>query len=298
MQLTVLGSSSAIPTKERNHSAFLLEYEGNTLLFDCGEGTQRQMVIAGIPVPKIDKIFISHWHGDHVLGLAGIIQTCTMSNRVKELEIYGPKGSKERFEHLKKAFSMDINYPIKVIEVSNGTIFENKDYEISVFPIGHGAVPSRSYSFKQKDKLKINLNYVKKFGLVKHRILGELQRGHDIVFEGDKIKAKDATIKVEGKKIVYIGDGRVDSKMKTFAKDADLIISEATYTEEHKSDAVKNNHMTAKEISEFAHKSNAKMLLLTHFSRKLQTLKEVSDEAKSVFKGELILAKDFMKIKL
>ena len=109
IELIFLGTSSMVPTKERNHTSILISFKGNNILVDCGEGTQRQLKIAGISIAKINKILITHWHGDHVLGLPGLIQTLATSEEEKVLEIYGPKGTKERFKYMFKAFEFDHN---------------------------------------------------------------------------------------------------------------------------------------------------------------------------------------------
>lgn len=300
IEITFLGTSSAVPTKKRNHPAVLIRHEGDYLLFDCGEGTQRQFNIAGISPMKVKSIFITHWHGDHVLGLPGIIQSFSFEDRGKELNIFGPEKTKERFYHILKAFPFQLKFKINVIEINTEKIKEIVDtpnYKIFAVNTKHGNIHTLAYSLVEKDRRKIDLNYTKKFGLVKNRVLGKLQKGEDIVWKGKKIKAKDATIIVKGKKITYIGDSEPTDNIRKLAEDSDILISEAMFIEEYKEKAEEWSHMTAKEISQIAKKAKVKKLILTHFSRRFEDEKPILKEAIKHFKNTVI-ANDFVKVVL
>jgi len=138
MQLTFLGTSSMVPTKERNQIAVFLSYGAEGILFDCGEGTQRQFKIAGISLTKVTKILISHWHGDHVLGLPGLMQTLSSLDYTGKLEIYGPFGTKKRMESMFEAFVFDKKLDFAVKEVKSGVFFENGDFRLEAHPLEHG----------------------------------------------------------------------------------------------------------------------------------------------------------------
>ncbi|MBN2112208.1 MBL fold metallo-hydrolase, partial [Candidatus Woesearchaeota archaeon] len=138
MEIVFLGTSCMVPTKERNHSAFFLSYKAEGILFDCGEGTQRQLKIAGIKPQKVTKILLTHWHGDHVLGLPGLIQTLGASEYSKTLEIYGPKGTSKHIKAMFEAFVFDKPFEMKVKEVAGGKFFENADFILEAKPLKHG----------------------------------------------------------------------------------------------------------------------------------------------------------------
>src|SRR3989338_11661443 len=137
MQLTFLGTSSMVPTKERNQIAVFLSYGSEGILLDCGEGTQRQFKIAGISLTKVTKILLSHWHGDHVLGLPGLLQTIGSEDYNGTLEIYGPKGTKKFFDNMVKSFYYDRKIELKIEEVKNGKFFENGDFYIEAMEMEH-----------------------------------------------------------------------------------------------------------------------------------------------------------------
>ena len=197
MQIIFLGTSCAKPTKERNHTSIFLNYDNEGILLDCGEGTQRQLTIAGIKPTKINKILISHWHGDHVLGLPGLIQTLGLSEYGKTLKIYIPKGTKKYFDNMinSTVFDSKINY--EVIEVS-GKFYNGSKYSLESKKLEHG-LPTLGYRFVEKNKRKIKINNIQKLGIPEGPLLGELQEGNDIIWKGKKVKSKDVTSLVKGK---------------------------------------------------------------------------------------------------
>ncbi len=299
MELTILGSSSMVPTKERNVSSVHLEYRGEGILFDCGEGTQRQMNIAGINRNKVKKILITHWHGDHVSGIIGLIQTMGNSDNPGGLKIIGPKETKKRMGHMRESCIFDSRTDVVVEEVRTDekiVVEECEDYLIEAAPLEHSA-PTVGYSFKEKDKLKIDLEKAKEFGLKEGPRLGRLQNGETITFKGEKIRPEDVTTTKEGRKVSYITDTRPCLGAKQLAEDSDLIITDSTYLEELKERAVEHSHMTAEEAATIASTSNAKKLILTHFSKRYTRVDKLVEEARKVFPNTEA-AHDFKKIKL
>ena len=242
MKITFLGTGAMLPTKERNPNAILISYNSEGILIDCAEGTQKQLRLAGISPTKVTKLLITHWHGDHVLGIPGLIQSLGANNYTKKLEIYGPKGSKNFFKNMMSGlvFKSRINY--ELYEIDEGKFFENRDFYLECNEVRH-SIDCLSYSFIEKDKLKINIDYTKKFGLIQHPLLGELQKGKDIVYNGKKIKVKDATIIKKGKKICFILDTYYDKNLIKIAKDSDLLISESTWLEKDK--LIDKEHLSA-----------------------------------------------------
>ncbi|MBI1934954.1 ribonuclease Z [Candidatus Woesearchaeota archaeon] len=296
MQLTFLGTSSMVPTKERNQTAVFLSYGSEGILFDCGEGTQRQLKIAGISLTKVTKVLISHWHGDHVLGLPGLMQTLSSTEYEKTLEIYGPTGTKKRMEKMFEAFVFDKRLNFKVIEVKSGKFFENNDFEIESYPLEHG-IETLGFRFVEKPKRRIDIKKIKKFGIPEGPLLGELQRDNSITHNGKKINPDDVTYIEEGKIIAYVTDTLLCDGCYKAAQDSDVLIAEATYSSKLTDKSEEYGHMTAKQAGQLANKANAKQLVLMHFSARYKNTQEIEEDARNVF-DNVICAKDFMKIEL
>ena len=285
-----------VPTKERNHPGILVRDKNQGILLDCGENIQRQLKIAGIKCTKITKIFITHWHGDHVLGLPGLLNSMSRSDYSGKLEIYGPKGTKKFYEYMNKAFESTVNIEIKIIEIENGIAYEDEKLKIEVLPLEHG-VPTIGIRIEEKDRLRINKAKAKKIGLSEGPLMGKLQQRKNIMLNGKKISYKEVTYKVEGIKIAYISDTVFCKNTIKIAKNADLLIAESTYESSLEERAEEYKHLTAQQAATVASKSNVKKLVLTHFSQRYKDVNVILDDAKQVF-DNTILAKDFMNIKL
>jgi ribonuclease Z len=296
MKLTILGTASAFPTKERAHSAMLLDIGPESILFDAGESVQRQIQIIGAKPFKISKIFITHWHGDHVLGLGGLLQSFGMLKRKIPVEIYGPKGTFERFQHLRKALELRIGFPIKIIEVPLKTIrvISTEKYEIWAAKAKHD-IDCLAFSYIEKPKRRVDIKYLKKFGLTNNPIIGKLAEGKDITWKNKKISASKATYLQKGKKLVYIIDSAYTEELVKFSKDADLLVCESTFTSDLKAEAKEYGHMTAADAAMLAKKAKVKQLVITHFSQRYKTSDDLLREAKKIF-ANTIAAKDFMQL--
>ncbi|MBI4154053.1 ribonuclease Z [Candidatus Woesearchaeota archaeon] len=291
-----LGTSSMVPTKARNHAGVLLIYQDETILFDCGEGTQRQFRIAGISPTKITKICITHWHGDHVLGLPGLLNTLSANNYNKTLQIYGPRGTKDYLKKTVETFASKAEIEIKAHEIGEGIFAEHKAFTLEAFPVKHSA-PCLAFTFKEKDKRKIDIAVLKKYGLSNNPVIKQLQEGKDITWDGKKISAEEATSTITGKKITYITDTLYFDQLADFAKHADILISEATYDDTLLEKAVQHRHMTSTQAATIAKKAEAKKLVLTHFSQRYKKVDKLLQQAKKTFpKAEA--AKDFLKLEI
>lgn len=300
MKAVILGSSCMFPTKERSQPAVLLINNGDYLLFDAGEGVQRQLRIKKVSPMKINDIFLTHWHGDHSLGIPGLIQSMSGNKRIKELRIHGPEGTKERLDHLLKSFDFMLTFPIKINEIRVSTkpkrVARINDLTVNAIKVKHKTA-CIAFNVVQDSKRKINLKFTKKYGLTKHPLLGKLQKGRDITYNDKLIKAEDATIIVKGKKFSYVTDTGLFDKLISFVKDSDLLICEATYASDMKNKAKEHSHLTSVETAMLAKKAGVKKLVITHFSQRYKSVKPILDEAKKVFK-DTIAAKDFMEIKV
>lgn len=296
MQIIFLGTSSMIPTKERNQNSVFIGYKDEGILIDCGEGTQRQLKIAGIKLTKITKILISHWHGDHILGIPGLIQSMASSDYEKTLEIYGPKNTSEFIENMFKVFIFDKKIKLKVKEISQGIFFASENYFLECLPLEHG-ITTLGYSFVEKDKRRIDMEKAKKLGLKEGPLIGKLKDGREVVIKGTKIKSSNVSSILKGKKITIINDTSPCKNSELLAKNADLLVCESTYGSKLESKSEEYRHMTAKQAAELANAANAKKLVLTHFSARYKNTLELEEEARTYF-DNTICAEDFMKISL
>jgi len=296
MEILFLGTSSMVPTKDRNQSGILISYKNDRILVDCGEGIQRQLKIVGVSLVKITKILISHSHGDHVLGLPGLIQSMSAVGYGKTLQIYGPVGTKTFMKKMFEVFVFDRKINIEVIEVKKGNFFENRDIILRAEPLDHN-VETLGYSLTEKDKRRINLKYIKKMKIPVGPLLGKLQEGKSIVWKGKKINVDKATFVVKGKKTVIINDTVPCKGANILAKDSDLLICESTYASDLEAKGKKYKHMTAKQAAELAKSSKTKKLVLTHFSARYRNVRELEKDAKTSFRN-VLAANDFLKIKL
>lgn len=299
MEITILGTSEATPTPKRSQIAMLLTYKDENILIDCGEGTQRQFKIAKLNPLKITRILITHWHGDHVLGLPGLLQTLALNNYSKTLKVYGPKGTKKFLNLLLKTFVFKEKIKTEIHEINEeGRFIETKDFYIEAFKMKH-FTPCLAYKFVEKDKRKIKIDFIKKIGLKPSPLLGKLQQGKTISFKNRKISPKEATYLQKGKKIAFIIDTLYNENCIKVARDADLLISEATFLEaEHYDKARERGHLTAKQAATIAKKAKAKRMLLTHISQRYaKNPKVILEEARKIFRNSE-LAEDFMRISL
>jgi len=289
MKLTFLGTSDWIPTAKRNHTAILLTHDGENILVDCGEGTQRQFRKAGISPTKITRLLITHWHGDHVLGIPGLLQSLALQGYNKTLHIYGPKGTKKFIEEVQKVFVFqEHRIPLKVEEVS-GRFFEGKDFYLEAKPMTHGT-PCNAYCFVKKGQIRIDKKKLKKYHIPSGPILSNLKQGKSIIYNGKKYSAKDLTYNEKGTKISFVFDTSLNINIIPFVKDSDLLISESTFIDEIREKAKEHKHLTAKQAAEIAKKSESKKLILIHIGQRYERdLNVVLNEAKKVFKNSALV---------
>ncbi|MBI4155364.1 ribonuclease Z [Candidatus Woesearchaeota archaeon] len=302
IKLTFLGTSSQIPTATRNHTSILLNYQSGksneNILIDCGENTQRQMRIARIPPTCLTKVFLTHWHGDHTLGLPGLIQNLNAHGFLGVLDFYGPKGIKKYFELMLKAFLLERKIQFRIHEIErDGVVFENLDFKVEAIFLNHTA-PCLGYSFCELDRRKIDVKYLKKIGLKPGPILKNLQEGKNIKFNGKVVNVNKATYLVKGKKVSIILDTGFTKKIEKLVKSSDLLVIESTFSKDLKEKAVEYKHLTATDAGKIAKKCKVGRLVLTHISQRYEKdLEIVLKEAKKIFKNSS-LAKDFMILEL
>jgi ribonuclease Z len=301
MKLVFLGTSGMVPTKERNVQSIYLEFNGEGILLDCGEGTQRQMQFANVNAQKIKKVLISHWHGDHVSGLVGLIQTVGnfSGDQEKTLRLYGPIGTKEHFNSLMNSciFESRLNVEITELEPKGlETFYENEDYELKAVSLDH-SVPCLGFRFERKEKRNIQLKKLQLLGVPQGPHLKDLRAGKNITYAGKEIKADDVTLIDSPKAVSFIFDTQLCDACYDLADGSDFLISEAVYKHDLVKKAEEYKHMTAHQAAKLASECGVKELILTHFSIRYKDVEELKSEAKDVFENTRC-AYDLMKIDL
>jgi ribonuclease Z len=295
-----LGTGGGIPTVERSLPAMLVQRQGEQLMFDCGEGVQRQMMKAKVGFHKKIKIFVSHMHGDHVLGLPGLLQTMALLNRQKKLEVYGPEGIKQFLESIRESLQFGLTFPIEIHEVYDvGVVCEEKDYSVEAVWANH-VVSGLAYALEEK--LRPGKFYPEKamvLGVPEGELWSKLQHGGEIkLADGSVVCPEDVMgLPRKGRKIVYSGDTRPFKDFVKFAADADLIVHEATFDDSLSEKAEVDGHSTPSQAGLQAKKAKAKKLVLTHISARYTDAGLLLEQARKVFKKTLV-AEDFMVLEL
>ena len=293
MQIVFLGTSGSWPTPKRNAPAVAIKRGPEVILFDCGEGTQRQFMQSKLSFMQIAKVFITHFHGDHFLGLPGLIQSMNMYDRDKPINIYGPKGIKELTHTLVTLGYFTPGFAISVTEFTDGTSIDFGEYAVSAIAADH-SVPALSYCLEEKMRPgRFDKPKALELGIPEGPIFGRLQDGESVIIGG---KAFTPNMVMgpprKGRKIVYTGDTLAHQKLADFARDCDVLIHDATADTSMEEKANKYGHSTAKQAAMLAKECNAKVLFLTHFSPRYEDPAPMLAEAKAVFENSM-LAEDF-----
>ena len=297
MEVIFLGTSSAIPSNQRNHSAVALKAFGEVMLFDCGEGTQRQMTKIKLSPMKVNHIFISHLHGDHFLGLPGIIQSMAFRGRKDPLYIYGPKGIERTVEYIKNLGYYSLSFPINLYELEEGTVIEEEDYVIKCCPMLH-SVFNLAYSVEEKKSPRFLIDKAINLGLKPGPDFGKLQKGISIKL-GNNIIRPEQVLGEErkGRIIVYSGDTQPCEQMVKFAEKADVLIHDSTFDASREEKAYETGHSTCYQAAKVAKKANVHSLILTHISTRYRDTKVLKNGASSIFEN-VIVAEDLMVLEV
>ncbi len=283
IEVVVLGSSGSSPAKERQMPCVALRREGEVFLFDCGEGTQMQMLRYGVNAYRIKAIFVSHAHGDHVIGIAGLVRTLALSNRKDPLEIFVPEGQERIVRSLVAFDKAMIGYEVRITGVGSGKIYVGRGFHVRAFRLNH-TIPCSGYSFEEEERFRFDAKKAKRLG-ISGSMFSEIGKRGRLKIKGKVVSLKSVTSTVKGLKIVYAADSRPSKNTEKFAKDADLLIHESSYTEEYRKLALERKHSTAKEAATVALHARAKMLVLVHISTRFKTTEPLLIEASSVFKN-------------
>ncbi|MDE1825514.1 MAG: ribonuclease Z [Candidatus Micrarchaeota archaeon] len=289
IKITMLGTSGSTPTKERGLPAAAITYNGKVYLFDCGEGTQMKMLAHGVNISRVEAIFISHVHGDHIIGLAGLVRTMALNNRQKTLTIYVPKGEEKTIKNLIVFDRAIIDYPVEVKGTATGIIYRSEGFEVSAFRLNH-QITTYGYLFKEKDRKKFIADKCRSLG-IKGKMFREITQRGSITVGKKRISISSVTLPQKGKSVLYVTDTRPCASTEKAAKGADLLIHEAAYSDAQKALAVMRKHCTAGEAARLAKKAKVKMLLLTHISARYKDTDLLLSDATKIFKNTVV-AKD------
>lgn len=300
LRVTFLGTSGAVPTARRNPSGIYVNREGRELLFDCGEGTQRQMMRFSTGF-SISAIFLTHVHGDHVLGLPGLLQTLDFNDRTEELEIYTPRGTARTIEGLVTVLGTQVSFPIEIHEVDpDEAVRENDEYEIRSFRTDH-RTRSVGYALIESDrKGRFDREHAEELGVPVGPKFSALHRGKSVELEDGTVVESEEVVGPPrpGRRVVYTGDTRPTEETVEIAESADLLIHDATFGDDWADRARETGHATAREAGEIAARTGAKRLALTHISsRYAGDASRLEREAIEVF-GRTFVAEDGMEIEV
>jgi ribonuclease Z len=300
LSITFLGTSAARPTVERNVSALALEREGETLMFECGEGTQRQMMRYGVSF-ALSEIFFTHFHADHFLGVIGLIRTLGLQGREEGMRLYGPRGAKKV---LAQAISLGVErvpFEVEVVEVREGDVIGNREgYCVQVFATEHGG-GSVGYAVKEHERHgRFDPEKARAAGVPEGPLWGKLQRGETVGLADGRSVSPEHIVgpKRSGRLVVITGDTRPCAAVVDASQGADLLVHEATFGEEEKDRAKETGHSTAKQAAQVALAARARRLVLSHVSARYSiSAEELAKEAREVFAATTV-AKDGMVVEV
>lgn len=270
-----------MPTERRGLPANMINYDGERILFDCGEGAQRKIMMEKMGLMNISRIFISHWHADHFSGLLGLIQTLEMEGREKPLHIYGPPRTEEFTERILDTGYFNRNYDIFVEDLVEGDAIVGEGYEVRPFEVDHG-INAFGFVFEENSQMKANKDRMKELGLEASPKVGKLKEGETVEHEGETIEPGDVVEEVPGRKIAYSGDTGMSANTVENSRGSEILIHEATCKHEMIED--REGHTSAKQAAAIAQKADVDKLILTHISRRYRGKEEeLLQEAKEVF---------------
>ncbi|MEO6529253.1 MAG: ribonuclease Z, partial [Gemmatimonadaceae bacterium] len=300
LAIRLLGTSASRPTVERNVASLAIVREGETLLFDCGEGTQRQMMRYGVSFGLAD-IFFTHFHADHVIGVIGLMRTMSLQGRTEPLRLWGPRGAQRTLKRAEE-FGMDrLSFPIEITDLEPGQRVERSDYAVIPFPVDHRGARAVGYALVEEDrKGRFNPELARELGVPEGPLWGEIHRGRAVTLpDGRSIEPSVLVGRPRpGRKIALTGDSRPCAATIEAAQGADLLIHEATFGDEEAARAVETGHSTAREAAEVAREAGVETLVLTHFSaRYSRDASELGKEARECFE-RTVVGKDGLEVEV
>lgn len=280
--IIILGSSSQQPTRFRNHGAYLVRWNDEGLLFDPGEGTQRQFIFANIAPTVVTRILISHFHGDHCLGLGSMLMRLNLDKVTHPIHCYYPASGKKFFDRLR--YGSSYHETITVIEhpvSAPGVVHDDGSFRIEATFLEHG-IENIGWRVTEPDTRKYHQNKLEEFK-VRGPLVRTLQEKGEIIIDGRTVRLEEVSWIRPGDSIAVVIDTRVCQNAVDIAKNARVLLCESTYEEDERDLAYKHFHLTAKQAATIAKQAGVQQLILTHFSARYQSLKNIEAEAQSIF---------------
>lgn len=306
MEITFLGTSAGVPTLARNVScvALRLPQRGEVWLFDCGEGTQQQLLRSDLKLSQITRIFITHMHGDHVFGLTGLLATCGMANHAARIDLYGPPGLDEYLSATVRRSQTRFSYPVETHAIEAGEIFADDEYAVSCRPLEH-RIPAYGFRVSERERPgRFCVEEAQGLGITPGPLYGKLKAGESVMLsDGRTIDGRDLCgPPLKGRTLVYCTDTIYCREAVALARDADLLIHEATFADDDEDLACQSLHSTATMAANVAAEAGASDLYLTHFSPRYApggkiNLDQLLHEARAVF-PQTFLAHDFLTVEI
>jgi ribonuclease Z len=293
-----LGTSASRPTVERGVSSIAVEREGETLLFDCGEGTQRQMMRYGVSF-ALNDIFFSHFHADHFLGVAGLMRTLALQGRTDPLRFWGPRGAERVLQRCEALGADRLTYPLEITEVEPGAAVPRGDYEMRAVGARHRGGPAISWALVEHDRLgRFDPETARSLGIPEGPLWGRIHKGQAITLDDGRVIEPSMLVGPTrpGRRVVITGDTRPCDETVEAAHRADLLVHEATFGDEEAIRATETGHSTAREAAGVARDAEVRRLVLTHLSaRYTRDTSDLEREAREVF-PVVRIARDGMEI--
>jgi ribonuclease Z len=289
-ELVVLGTASQVPTRTRSHNGYLLRWDDEAILFDPGEGTQRQMTLAGVTVSPLTRICVTHFHGDHSLGLPGVIQRISLDRVPHPVVVHFPPSGLEFYERLRFATSFFDNADVRPEPVGAGWSAETSAGRLTALPLRH-SVETYGYRLVEPDRRRLIPERLAAYG-ISGPAVGELQR----TGRRGGVSVEQVSVVRPGQRFAFVMDTGLCDNVFALAEGADLLVIESTFLSEDRELAGMVGHLTAGQAASVARQAGVRVLVLTHFSQRYQDPPRFLDEARAEFDGEIIVAEDLMRI--
>jgi ribonuclease Z len=292
LDLVFLGTAGSMPTAQRAPAALLVRRGGDRLLFDCAEGTQRQLLQSSVGLVELGEIFVTHFHADHILGLPGLFKTFSLRGRERPLEVHGPRGLVDLLGSLKRVVGK-LSYEVRVVELEPGDVLERDGYRLAAFEVAHG-VPAVGWSLIEATRPgRFDVEAADALGVPSGPARGALQRGEPVTLPDGSVVSADQVLGPPrpGRKIVITGDTAPSETIVEAAWGAEVLVTEATFSEEELERAQETMHQTAAQAAGIAQRANIGLLALTHLSNRYFG-PEIAREAREIF-PDTVVPKDF-----
>jgi ribonuclease Z len=296
-ELIVLGTSSQVPTKTRNHNGYFLRWDDEGILFDPGDGTQRQMSLAGVSATDISRICVTHFHGDHCLGLPGVIQRISLDNAAGPVHAHFPASGQVFYDRLRNASAFYDAADIRPDPVTeDGIIATSPKWRIEARALDHG-IDSYGYRLVEADGRRMVPELLSRHG-VSGPAVGTLQRDGVVTVDGRAVTVESVSVPRPGQRFAFVMDTRLCEGVFALAAGADLLVIESTYLDVDAGLAAAHGHLTAGQAARVAAECGVRTLVLTHFSQRYDDPTRFAEEAAKAFGGEVVVAEDLARVKV